>query len=243
MLTRKSYLQLSAFLLGLLSISYWSYSGDNHKKESFRRPLPISATLNTLLPAPTSTHFTSATPISSLIFNELDLAMSSTCNNTWSQWKSQRSQLLDSWNAESLFYTQLQLFTNANISESHVIQDFILARVPASYFYTHTKGEDKIPRFSSPKCRRYANVGVHNGVGLGHRLSNYLQGVLLADAFEIDQLTVNLDKSRKKTHHGSYPGMTEFLGLVTEKDFVIDDLKKDITIKNYRQIKYQSGLA
>jgi hypothetical protein len=166
--------------------------------------------------------------------------MQASCRIPWSKWKTQRQQLLQNNDNDALFNTQLGLFPN-NASLSHLVQDFVLARVPAAYYYTHKKGEDKIPRFSSSSCRRYAIVDVLDKAGLGHRMSNFLQGALIADTFEINQVIVNIDLAVWDSLNGAYTGMTEFLGLVTDKDFVNEDIK-DITMKMYEKIRYEAGL-
>jgi hypothetical protein len=109
-----------------------------------------------------------------ITYTELDLAMQSTCGSA----------------------------ATGNISLSYLLQDFMLARIPAAYYLLHEKGVDKKPRFSTPECRLYALVNNQPKVGLGHRLANFLQAALVSETFELEQVVENLDASG--TYHYGY---------------------------------------
>lgn len=146
--------------------------------------------------------------------------MLSNCPEEWELWKQQRTNLIQEWSLSDVFSAQFAIAPeneNTSISSRHLLHDFFMARIPAGHFQLH-KGIDRVPRFSSPSCPRYLRLRPHPQAGLGHRLSNFLQGVLLAETFGLHYIVDNLDSSDVDSDHGGYDGMTDFLGLILESD-------------------------
>jgi hypothetical protein len=178
-------------------------------------------------------------PVTKTTYAEFDTAMTAKCSSTWSRFKTQREDRLDQWSTESIFNAQLRL-PASNMTVSYILQDFILARIPAAYYYIHLRGSDKKPRFSNNTCKMYAVVYNHLEAGLGHRMSNFLQGALIAETFELEHIVENMDLGIETSVHGAYDGITEFLGIIKPGDAIREDMM-DCTLKTFPQIRYEAG--
>lgn len=136
------------------------------------------------------------------------------CPNNWRAWINQRKQLenfdMSAWNHISEFS-----FWNS----TNLIQDLIVANTPVAHYMLNRKHPRK-PYFSSDACPRYISVETSRFQGLGHRISNWMQGAMLADTFKISHAPENLDESTDWNEHGSYEGMTSFLGLSNSFEYL-----------------------
>jgi hypothetical protein len=166
--------------------------------------------------------------------------MQTKCPAVWSKYKTQRQDRIQNWNTKDIFNEQLRI-SSGNASASHLLQDFFVARVPSAYYLIHKKGIDKTPRISTATCKIYAMVNNHPEAGLGHRMSNFLQGALIAETFELEQIIENVDIGIETSVHGAYEGMTEFLGIIQPTDATRGAIK-NCTLKTYPQIRYESGI-
>lgn len=167
--------------------------------------------------------------------SKFERAMTSRCPQVWETWKTQRNAKLQNWDIESTFERQLNSLTHKG-SRQYLLQDLILARIPAGYYSLHM-GKDQDPPFSSATCPRLVLVESDQRVGLGHRISNFLQATLLSHTFGLDHLVENLDVSNVPNgwaNHGDYTGMTEFLGLSMYSRTTIDDIS-EFTVIDYEK--------
>ncbi|KAL3897148.1 MAG: hypothetical protein SGCHY_003617 [Lobulomycetales sp.] len=147
--------------------------------------------------------------------------MDGNCPHEWEKWKTQRSTFIPDWNLDRSIDDTL-------FSDPFFLNDLFLARIP------HVHYASSLPPLKDPipsSCPKYVFVEPHRSRGLGHRLSNCFQGAMLAETFNLTLLVTNIDDSWEVQDHGSYPGMTEFLGLNLPTDLLLSETTITQTLK------------
>ncbi|KAL3897149.1 MAG: hypothetical protein SGCHY_003618 [Lobulomycetales sp.] len=139
--------------------------------------------------------------------------MDGKCPHEWEEWKTQRSTFIPDWNLDRSIDDTL-------FSDPFFLNDLFLARIPHVHYASSLSPlKDPIPS----SCPKYVYIEPNRGAGLGHRLSNCFQSAMLAETFNLTLLVANIDDSWEWAEHGTYPGMTEFLGLNLPTDLLLSE--------------------